>query len=203
MALFKNKYRIESARLRSWDYSSNAAYFVTICTSERYEHFGQIIDDQMHLSSLGVVADNCWVSIPYHFPFVILGAHVIMPNHVHGIITIDNVNQPQTLNQASATNATSMSATIDANVETQNIASLPRHATNRYGPQSKNLASIVRGFKIGVTNYANQNQIGFKWQPRFHDHIIRNEQEYEKIHNYIIANPENWKKDKFYNPPTQ
>jgi hypothetical protein len=69
-------------------------------------------------------------------------------------------------------------------VETQNIASLPdikpktpkpNSTNNAFGPQSMNLGAIIRGFKIGVTKYARENDIPFQWQPRFHDHIIRDE----------------------------
>jgi REP element-mobilizing transposase RayT len=89
MSLFKSKYRIESARMPSWDYGSNASYFITICVHEMRHLFGEVIDDEMWLSLLGVAADDCWKAIPEHFPFVTLGVHMVMPNHVHGIITID------------------------------------------------------------------------------------------------------------------
>jgi putative transposase len=89
------------------------------------------------------------------------------------------------------------------NAETQNLASLqaPQQTGNKFAPQSCNLASIIRGFKIGVTKYARQNIIDFGWQARFHDHIIRNEAEYKKIRNYILANPALWKEDRFYGEP--
>lgn len=80
------------------------------------------------------------------------------------------------------------------NVETQDFASLP----NKFGPQSKNLGSIIRGFKIGVTKYANKNDIPFKWQPRFYDRVIHNENELENIQIYIKNNAVNWGKDKYY-----
>ncbi len=174
MSLFQNKYRIESARLQSWDYGSNAPYFVTICTSERIHDFGNIINDQMHLSQLGIVADDCWNGIPQHFPFVELGEHVIMPNHIHGIIII---NKPP-------------------HVKTQDFAS-PDNTDTKFTPQSKTLGSIIRGYKIGVTKYATQHNIQFRWQPRFHDHIIRDMQSFNQIRHYIMSNPQNWKDDRY------
>ena len=69
---------------------------------------------------------------------------------------------------------------------------------NRFGPQSKNLASIVRGFKIGVSTNCRKTKSPFAWQPRYHDHIIRNEEEFQRISDYIKTNPKNWEKDKFY-----
>jgi len=80
--------------------------------------------------------------------------------------------------------------------ETQDLASLP--GGNRFGPQSRNLASIVRGYKIGVTKYARQNNIPFTWQESYYDHIIRNTDEHELVWQYILANPLNWAEDKFY-----
>ncbi|HAI74853.1 MAG TPA: hypothetical protein DCM08_01285, partial [Microscillaceae bacterium] len=69
---------------------------------------------------------------------------------------------------------------------------------NQFAPQSKNLASIIRGYKSAVTTYARKNQIEFGWQPRFHEHIIRSMADYHRISNYIINNPAKWHEDKFY-----
>ncbi len=69
---------------------------------------------------------------------------------------------------------------------------------NQFAPQSKNLASIIRGYKSAVTTYARKNGIIFDWQPRFHDHIIRSMDEYHRISNYILNNPTKWYNDKFY-----
>jgi REP element-mobilizing transposase RayT len=86
-----------------------------------------------------------------------------MPDHIHGIIIIDKQNQ-----------------------------SKEKLKPNKFGPQSQNLGSIVRGFKTGVTKYARMNDIEFKWQSRYHDHIIRNEKSFYRIRKYIIDNPKNW-----------
>lgn len=69
---------------------------------------------------------------------------------------------------------------------------------NKFGPQAKNLASIIRGFKSAVTTFARTNNIPFDWQARFHDHIISTEDEYFRIADYIVNNPNSWHKDKFY-----
>ncbi len=87
--LFQNKYRIESARLKGWDYGSNRYYFVTICTNNRTHFFGRIQNDIMCLNEIGTIAYQCWLEIPNHFPFVVPDEFVIMPNHVHGIVHID------------------------------------------------------------------------------------------------------------------
>ena len=192
MDKFKNKYRIKSTRLPHWDYGSNALYFVTICCKNRNHFFGNISNGAMHLSQIGQMAEKYWLEIPQHFPFVVLHNHIIMPNHVHGIIEI------------AKTNDGNVGGNVVVVVETQNFASLqpppPSQPPpkNKFGPQSKNLASIIRGFKIGVTKNARQIHPEFAWQPRFYDHIIRNHESYFRISNYIITNPIRWKEDKFH-----
>jgi REP element-mobilizing transposase RayT len=98
-----------------------------------------------------------------------------MPNHVHGIIIIDKPD--------------------DGGAPPPDIAPAP---ANRFGPQSQNLASIVRGYKIGVTKYARQNNIPFAWQARYHDHVIRNAGEHARIRKYIRENPQKWAEDRHY-----
>ena len=139
----------------------------------------------MQLSEIGQIADVCWQAIPNHFPFVKLGNHIIMPNHVHGIIIIDKMDDEQM-------------------VETQNLAFLLQASSstntpkNKFGPQSQNLASIVRGFKIGVTKSARRVQPDFTWQSRYHDHIIRNKKSFRNISTYIANNPRKWQEDRFF-----
>ena len=211
MDRFQNKYRIPSARLQNWDYGWNAAYFVTICTANRDLFFGDIVHGEMILSDIGEIADKYWLEIPEHFPFVKLDAHVVMPNHVHGIVKIDKPddgrNDKKNDERYWGRNGERFGGRNDErnggrNVETQNFASLqspPPPLTpspkNKFGPQSQNLASIIRGFKTGVTKYARNNNINFAWQSRFHDHIIRNDAEYQRIKNYIIRNPTKWHDD--------
>jgi REP element-mobilizing transposase RayT len=184
---FNGKYRIPSARWAAWDYASNAAYFVTICNTQRAPDFGVIQNGIMEYSPLGQAAEDCWNAIPEHFPFVILDEFVIMPNHVHGILIIDKPDAPAPMQTAP--------------VETQYFASLRQQRTgNKFGPQSQNLASIVRGYKIGVTKFARLNGIPFTWQARYHDRVIRNAAEYSHISQYIQQNPQKWLQDEFHTP---
>jgi len=89
--LYRNKYRIKSARKDGYDYTQDGLYFVTICTKDKYMFFGDIVEGKMVLNKLGNIADKLFFEIPNHFPFVRLDEHIIMPNHVHGILKIDNV----------------------------------------------------------------------------------------------------------------
>ena len=88
--LFNGKYRIKSTRLRFWDYSSDGFYFVTICTKDREYFFGEIKNGIMGLNEIGCMVTKFWREIPNHFDNVILNEFVVMPNHVHGILEINN-----------------------------------------------------------------------------------------------------------------
>ncbi|MFA6457787.1 MAG: transposase [Patescibacteria group bacterium] len=185
--LFQKKYRIASARLSGFDYSQDGYYFVTICTSSRKNFFGEIKNQQMFLSPIGRIARQCWQEIPQHFPFVQLDQFVVMPDHVHGIVVIDNWSGG---NENIGTDR-------DANIGTDRDAKfcVSTSTGNKFGPQSKNLASVIRGFKVGVKKYATLNKIPFAWQPRFFDRIIRDDAEFNRVQDYISTNVANWEKD--------
>ncbi|MEJ5245220.1 MAG: hypothetical protein WHV28_05860 [Bacteroidota bacterium] len=116
MNKFRDIYRIPSTRLQNWNYGWNAAYFVTICTHDRQNFFGDIVDGKMVLSEIGELANQYWLEIPNHFSFVQLGAFVIMPNHIHGIIIIDKPNDGENENKNRNDND---NANVTANVETR------------------------------------------------------------------------------------
>ena len=88
----------------------------------------------------------------------------------------------------------------NTDMETHNLASQQQsQSKNKFGPQSKKSGSIIRGFKIGVTKYARNNNIEFEWQPRYRDRIIRTNEEFARIRKYILDNPVKWKGDEFNN----
>lgn len=201
---YQNKYRISSVRLKNWDYSSSAAYFVTICTKNRFHFFGEVINGEMILNDLGQIVENEWVKTIEMRPDMNLelGEFVVMPNHFHGILIIgDNEYNTNTDNHGAddigadyngrdAMHGVSTGKTMGKTMDIYK---------NQFGIQSKNLASIIRGFKSAVTTYARKNNnLDFGWQARYHDHIIRNELSFERIQNYIINNPSKWNEDKFY-----
>ncbi|MFH0776669.1 MAG: hypothetical protein V1936_03610 [Patescibacteria group bacterium] len=178
--LFQKKYRVASARLRSWDYSQDSYYFVTICTRDKKKFFGVIRDKKIILSPLGEIAENFWQQIPEHFPFVRLDKSVVMPNHLHGIVIIDKWGCGENSGKGRR----------DAKFCVSTCAQ------NKFGPQSKNLASIIRGFKAGVKKYATMHDLDFTWQSRYYDRVIRDENELNRIQDYILTNVANWEKDK-------
>ena len=345
---FQNKYRIESARLKNWDYGSQASYFVTICTKDRLHYFGEVINREMILNDVGKIVETEWLKTFEIRPDMNLtmGEYKVMPNHFHAIICIgdneynmgrgaerdtddgpqrDTDDGPQRRdamhcvstigpndpndhnvpiptigpndtnnnnvpiptigpNDPTATNGlndhnkiidptatfdhNNTNELIDPNVtigtnptidptatntqrrgngrdamhcvstigrNDQNDHNVPiptigpndpnvpiptigpndpietigcndpnaiitpnQKPKNQFGPQSKNLSSIIRGFKIGVTTNGRLINPDFAWQPRFHDHIIRDDESFQNISNYIKNNPANWKEDKFF-----
>ncbi len=130
-------------RLQGFDYSGNGYYFVTICTHNRVDYFGEILLDQggepsMALSPVGKIARDELLNTTQIREYVILDEWITMPNHIH----------------------------------------------------------IIFIYKGAVQRVCNKYNFDFAWQPRFHDHIIRNERELGNIRRYIQTNVINWKKDR-------
>jgi putative transposase len=187
---FQNKYRIDSIRLKNWDYGTNGAYFITICTKNRKRFFGEIANNKMVLNEIGCLAYNFWAEIPKHFPFVELGNFQIMPNHTHGILIINKKNfVDETIVDVNV-------ETLQCNVSTTNDKN---QKMSKISPKSGTISTIIRSYKSVVTNHARYANPDFGWQARFWDNIIWNSESFERIQNYIEKNPENWKEDKFYN----
>ena len=188
MAKYQGKYRIGSARLAWYDYGSAGMYFVTICTKNRVHYFGKIMTDpksradaQMQLNDIGRIVEDEWIKTPEIRPdmHLALGEFVVMPDHFHGIMII---------------------GANPYNMHHGGRIAMHRDSTamNTFGPQSKNLASIVRGFKSAVTTRVRKmGNTDFAWQSRYHDHIIRNRHSFERISQYIRNNPKNWQQDRF------
>lgn len=194
MDKFQGKYRIPSARASWWNYGDHAGYFITIVTHHRKHYFGEIEWDNGPLNGpptsprhvfiptpIGQTVASEWLKTVSLRPDMnlTLDEWVVMPNHFHAILWIgNNVYNRDTI------------------VETPGMASLRR--ANAFGPQSKNLASVLRGFKSAVTAQALDHHLEFGWQERYYDHIIRTEASYRNIQHYIIQNVQNWHTDRFY-----
>jgi REP element-mobilizing transposase RayT len=195
MEKFQNKYRIPSTRLQGYDYGSHGLYFVTICTKNRECYFGNIVETHHCASN-----DNT-------------------------ISTVETGNCPSDINPVETHNCASLRPTTIGQIAIDYWNEIPKHypfveldefvvmpnhihgilffnrpdkkdwTPNQFGVQSQNLGSLIRAFKSTTKRYANQNNIEFEWQSRYHDRIIRNEKELNAIRQYIIDNPLNWAKD--------
>ena len=187
---FQNKFRIESARLHNWDYRSDGSYFITICTKNREHFFGDIQNGIMILTEIGQLAYQFWKEIPDHFPSIELGNFVIMPNHVHGILTIHGYNKNIIWDGNKPTN--------DMDDENDNDDSKSKNEKmTKISPKPGSISTIIRSYKSVVSKHSKQFDSNFGWQSRFHDHIIRNQHSFYVIQKYIYNNPKNWENDRF------
>lgn len=172
MSLYNNKYRIESARCSTWDYTSNGYYFVTINTYKHQYFFGNIIAGKMKLSIVGKIVAEEWQKTPQIRHNVQLDEWIVMPNHLHGIIIINNPVE-----------------TFRRNVSTKNQPIL----------KPNSLGSIIGQFKSVCTKQIRQQGFtNFRWQTRFYDHIIRDKASLQRIRQYIVDNPAKWELDRNY-----
>ncbi|MBW4476492.1 MAG: transposase [Tolypothrix brevis GSE-NOS-MK-07-07A] len=209
---FKGKYRIESIRLPNRDYAANGWYFVTVCTKDCFDYFGQVMSGEVKLSEIGQIAQKCWLEIPNHFEHTQIDTHVIMPNHVHGIVIIDKPTDVETRNftdvetrnftDVETRNFTDVETRNFTDVETRNFASLQGSVdeSNKFGPlKSGSLQAIIHAYKSAVTRHCRHNNYDhfhFAWQSRFYEHIIRADGSLDRIREYIINNPAKWEHDK-------
>ncbi|MFA9404514.1 MAG: transposase [Anaerolineales bacterium] len=169
-----------SIRLRNYNYSQPGAYFVTICALDRDCLFGDVVNGKVALNELGGIAQRCWYEIPDHFLNVELDEFIVMPNHVHGLIMI-----------AGATHASPVQKIL-------NTAQKPRRILPR-GVKSGSLGAIIGSYKSAVTRQINtiHNTPGAKlWQRNYYEHIIRSDNEMNRIRRYISQNPAKWKFDR-------
>jgi putative transposase len=169
-----------SIRLRSYDYSQRGAYFITLCTDQRQHFFGEIEDGKMILSPLGQIIQNEWYKLPERWPHLELAVFQVMPNHLHGILVIHPT--PFILPEE-----------LSVKEEWHKKPSLGQ-VVGAYKSCAK-----VKCIKWVALNDPGR-QLGLFWQRDFWDHIIRHDEAYENISEYIINNPANWQKDKYFKP---
>lgn len=165
----------QSARLSGYNYTQPGAYFITICTHEHHLIFGSIANDIMLLNPIGEIVRSCWLEITQHFAFTEISIYVIMPNHIHGIIVINNSAGEQELTPQDA-----------------------RHES--FGqPVRRSLPTIIRSFKSAVTKRVNtslSDRVSNLWQKGYYEHVIRSEKEWVRIGGYILGNPMKWTTDR-------
>jgi putative transposase len=137
---------------------------------------GKIEDGKMMLNEIGETSKKYLTEIPQHFPNAEMGEYVVMPNHVHLLLVLNDVGTRH------------------------GVSTQPQMNRNQFGkPISGSVSIIINQYKSSVKCWCNKNgHQYFTWQPRFHDHIIRNETSRQKIAEYIVSNPAQWKEDRFY-----
>jgi REP element-mobilizing transposase RayT len=214
-------YHRRSIRLKGYDYASPGAYFITICAVDRKCVFGEIVADAMRSNAFGDIVATCWNEIPAHFPNVRLDAFVLMPNHVHGILIIEDAPDCRGTtcraptgagtDRGGSQGAGSGRAPTDAGgdrggsqgagakaggVGVDTLGS----AAQRFGvPSAQSLPTVLRSFKAAVTKrvreLAGRPDLEI-WQRNYFEHVIRNEDSPNEIRRYIQENPLRWALDR-------
>lgn len=182
--LYKGRYRTQTVRLTGGNYVCGW-YFVTICTRKRFPLFGKITDDRMNLTAPGLAAAHFCAEIPEHHAHAQVIDYVVMPNHMHTIIVLNEQEDP---------------AMRDGLVPP---APRPPHVLqrNEFGkPIKGSLGVVVGGYKAAVTSWCRANGYrGFGWQDGYHEHIIRDDADLQRIQTYVQNNVAQWIND-CYNP---
>jgi REP element-mobilizing transposase RayT len=160
-------------RLRSYDYSWPGAYFVTICTYEKQCLFGNIENGLVNLNEYGEIAQACWKDIPFHFPEISNEIFIVMPNHVHGIISIHGVDG----RSGSKPDPTSKRPLFE-------------------------IVRAFKTYSSRRINEHRHSQGTPMWQRSYYEHVIRSEREYHQIGEYVKYNPAKWETDR-ENPNTR
>ena len=166
--------RRRSIRLRQYDYAQEGAYFVTICTRDRMRFFENRI--------IRTIAERCWLEVPDHHPVIQLDEWVIMPNHLHAIVVIEQCRGVQ-LNAPTTRKRNSTLSSIS--------------------PHRNTLGTAVRTFKAAVTTLCRRaGHDRFGWQRNYYEHVVRNEGDSNEIRQYVLSNPAQWDLDE-ENPDRQ
>jgi len=152
-------------RFKDFDYSQDGYYFVTICTRARKDFFGDIKEGKIGLNRYGEIVNQCWRDLARHYPNCSLDSFAIMPNHVHGIIVIDN-----------------------GDLVGNGLKPFPTRGLSEIIRGFKTFSSRKINEEIKIDNK-------FRWQKSFHDHIIRNDKSLENLMQYIMYNPLKWELD--------
>lgn len=171
---FSGCYRIPSARANGWNYDDNGMYYLTICTAHLRCILGQINESKMILSAIGKIVEEEWQKSFILRQEMKCEIYTIMPNHIHAIISLQNQK-----------------------LIAENIPPTTNHGVAYRKPQS--VSSFVSGFKSAVTSKLRQQQLSSDsiWHPRFYDHIVRDENDYQRIKEYILENPSRWQHDEY------
>jgi REP element-mobilizing transposase RayT len=171
-----------------WHNYSGSEYFVTFCTYERRHYFGAVRNGQTELTKVGKYLKTEIEKVQDFYPYAEIPIYVIMPDHVHLIMEI----RKDTWNRENADAINHNADAINHNADAINRVPTGGITGKKNPMLNATLGTVVRGLKARVTQFARQNNIPFKWQPRYHDRIIRNRDEMNKIAKHIELNPAKW-----------
>ncbi len=206
-----------SIRLQDYDYSQAGAYFITICVQNRECLFGEITNRAMKMNDIGRMVQTIWDEIPSRFDGLELNTSIVMPNHIHGIITLNRRGEscirpscirPPCIHHPGIPPATDQSTDQIDGVHRNNKGD-HKDRPHGGGTLPGTVGRIIQAFKsistheytVGVKNSGWPPFPGKLWQRNYWEHIIRNETELNHIKEYILNNPTQWESDKLYCRP--
>ncbi|MDA3884561.1 MAG: hypothetical protein PF638_03100 [Candidatus Delongbacteria bacterium] len=211
--MFKRSIERKSNRLNSYNYDKEGYYFITINTEDMEHKFGKVENGKMVLSKIGNIANDIWYTIPDYHKNIILDEFIIMPNHIHGIIIVENANITVNDKNGGCNVNGVCNVNGDCNVNWGRIPATPTVGDAGMHPQSRSnmhpqnrsqmqpddrskmiLSKTIHAYKSVITKEVREklNNKYFKWQRSFHDRIIRTEKQLFAVRQYIINNPMKW-----------
>jgi putative transposase len=181
-------------------YQKNNWYFVTVCVKDMNRLFGEVKNGSMELNILGKIIESSWLNLPTQFNNIVLDYFVIMPNHFHAIIGFNGVpssnfslktsNLGKIIKRFKLETLKNTVATVeDGHSEDGNLPDMTKFQSISEILQSAKWRSSQWRSAIAAT--------GSFWQKGFYDHIIRDENDLNRIREYILLNPQNWEVDEF------
>jgi REP element-mobilizing transposase RayT len=175
-----NKER-KNNRMNGHDYSKCGWYFITICTKDKQHFFCEILNGKMLLNEYGAIVEKQWLWLADRYDYIKLDKYIVMPDHIHGILIIEN-------NDTCRDNPRVVPTFVPTgNMETNNAVYYRRHNL---------LSKTINAFKTTSSKLIHINGLSiFLWQRSFYDHIIRDEESLQKIRDYIRLNPLKWVAD--------
>ena len=176
-----------------WHKYNGAEYFVTICTADRAHYFGTVRAGQTQLTAVGECLRVQIENVQNHYPYAEIPLYVIMPNHVHLIVVIDSDKTPPNV-----VGTRFIASVDDIGADAMNRVPTGGVTGNKNPMLNETLGTVIRGLKARVTKFARENGIPFGWQSRYHDRIVRSQNEMNRIAEYIEQNPAKWESDCFY-----
>jgi len=188
MKFYPQKHHRRSIRLKNYDYASEGAYYVTVVTQGRECLFGDIVEKEIRLNEAGKMVFKWWNELPNKFPKVTLGEFIVMPNHFHGILIIEEI--------------VGAVLPVCPNDESMPVK-MGEHVGSLLQRPDARLSQMIQWFKTMTTNeyIRGVKQLGWRpfagkfWQRNYYEHVIRNEKELKQKTDYILDNPSRWNED--------
>jgi REP element-mobilizing transposase RayT len=197
-----DKKRRRTLRLPGWDYSQEGPYFITVCTRNREYFFGEIVEGLMNPNEPGAMIVKTWDGLPKRFPFLQLDARVLMPNHFHALVVLDR--RGESCIRPLGTPAENLIHLVQGDHQHQGEPEVRPYGKRPRGTAAGSIGRIIQAFKSittrlylrGIRDCGWPPFPGKLWQRNYFEHIVRDYEEWQRICDYLAANPINWALDR-------